>query len=105
MFPVKEFENRFREILNRMDALRDEADDACAAEMEELNADFEDALFVIECIDVDDEDWTEAFSDALAEFSDLCATYRQLANVPAGVDDAAARLEMVVRMAESNLQN
>ena len=104
MFPVKEFDNRFREILAQMDALCDEADDSCAAAMEELNANFEDALFVIECIDIGDDDWQEAFSDALAEFSDLCTAYRQLNDAPEDLAEAVARLEMAVRMAENNLR-
>ena len=101
MFPVKEFEKRFRELLAQLDELRDAADDRASGEMDEMNADFEDALFVIECIDADDDDWREEFSDALAEFRDLCADYRRL-DVP-GLAEAVDRLEMAVRLAENNL--
>lgn len=101
MFPVKEFEKRFREILAQLDELRDAADDRASGEMDEMNADFEDALFVIECIDADDDDWREEFSDALAEFRDLCADYRRL-NV-SGLAETADRLEMAVRLAENIL--
>ena len=102
MFPVKEFEKRFREILMQLDELRDAADDRASGEMDEMNADFEDALFVIECIDADDDDWREEFSDALAEFRDLCADYRRLDGP--GLAETADRLEMAVRLAENNLR-
>lgn len=39
MFPVKEFENRFRAILNALDERSDGSES-----FEELNAEFEDAL-------------------------------------------------------------
>ena len=54
MYPIKEFEKRFRGLLDEMDELRADADDE---DLEELAADFEDALFVVECIGADDEDW------------------------------------------------
>ena len=66
MYPIKEFEKRFRGLLDEMDELRADADDE---DLEELAADFEDALFVVECIGADDEDWREQFTDALDEFS------------------------------------
>lgn len=102
MFPVKEFEKRFREILTRLDELRDAADDPVSDELDEMNADFEDALFVVECIDADSEEWQEEFSDALAEFRDLCADYRRLD--VSGLSEVVERLEMAIRLAENNLK-
>ena len=99
MYPVKQFEKRFREILEALDEIRNEADDAEA--IDELNAQFEDALFVIECIEPEDEDWREAFTDALDEFGDLCGEYRNLA-LP-GLAAAADRLDSLIRMARANL--
>ena len=98
MFPLKEFEKRFREILARLDELRDDVD---SDELEELNAEFEDALFVIECADVNDEEWQVEFEDALEEFDDLCESYADLGE-PA-VDEAVVRLRAVVAMARTNL--
>ena len=99
MYPVKEFEKRFREILDALDEIKGELDDP--ERMEEMNAEFEDALFVIESICVEDEDWCEAFADALEVFKDLCGGYRAMDDpaLAAVVD----RLDAVIRLAEANL--
>ena len=99
MFPVKEFEKRFREILASLDEFRDEDE-----EIEEMNAEFEDALFVIECIDVNDEEWQEEFTDALEEFKDLLESYRGLEEDIPELKEAADRLDMAIKMAEANLK-
>lgn len=104
MFPVKEFEKRFREILAQLDELRDLCDDDQTENIEEMNAEYEDALFVIECIDINDEEWTEEFSDALEEFKDLLSGYQKLAQEVSEIKDAADRLDMVIKMAEANLK-
>lgn len=100
MFPIREFEKRFREILDCADEIKEEHG---GEEFEELNADFEDALFVIECIDADDEDWREAFSDALEELKDLCDAYRKLSSEVPELAAEAERLDMAVQMAQANL--
>ena len=99
MFPVKEFEKRFREILASLDEFRDENE-----EIEEMNAEFEDSLFVIECIDVNDEEWEEEFTDALEEFRDLLDNYRDLAEEIPELNEVADRLDMAIKMAEANLK-
>ena len=99
MYPVKEFEKRFREVLEALDEIRNDADDT--EELDELNAQFEDALFVIECIAPDEEEWREEFTDALDEFKDLCDGYRALENPAAAA--SADRLESLIRLAEANL--
>lgn len=99
MFPVKEFEKRFREILASLDELRNEDE-----EIEEMNAEFEDTLFVIECIDINDEEWEEEFSDALEEFKDLLDGYRELEDEIPELKDASDRLDMAIKMAEANLK-
>lgn len=104
MFPVKEFEKRFREILAQLDELRDLCDDDQTENIEEMNAEYEDALFVIECIDINEEEWTEEFSDALEEFKDLLSGYQKLAQEVSEIKDAADRLDMVIKMAEANLK-
>ena len=101
MFPIKEFEKRFREILLTLDEIGADAQDES---MDELNATFEDALFVIECIGENDEDWREAFEDALDEFDDLCAEYDRFAALIPELTEQAARLRMLVTMARSNLE-
>lgn len=99
MFPIREFEKRFREILEKLDELdAGKADD----EWEELNATFEDALFVIESTDPEEEDWEEAFTDALEEFDDLTVGYRQQIGKISGLESYVERLENVVSMAKMN---
>jgi len=99
MFPIREFEKRFREILAQLDELRDAAEDADT--MEELNAEFEDALFVIECADPNEEEWQEEFEDALEEFDDLCESYEVLKD--SALEDTIQRLRMTISMARANL--
>ena len=103
MFPFHDFEARFREILGQLDALREGARGAEAAEMDELNANFEDALFVVECIEPGDEDGLEAFSDALDEFRDLTGAYRAIEAAVPGLAEAVERLDAAVRFAAANL--
>lgn len=100
MYPIKEFEKRFRGLLDEMDELRADADDE---DLEELAADFEDALFVIECIGADDEDWREQFTDALDEFSDIAEDSRRLAREIPQMEGIAGRMEALIQMARANL--
>lgn len=100
MFPIKEFEKRFRGLLDELDELRADAD---SEELDELAADFEDALFVVECIGADDEDWQEQFTDALDEFSDVAEGSRKLAEEIPLLEDVAGRMDALVQMARANL--
>lgn len=104
MFPIKEFEKRFREILTSLDELRDGCDGDAAESIEEMNAEYEDALFLIECTNPDDEDWQEEFADALEEFKDLLEGYRDLAEDVSELDEVADRLDMAIQLAEANLK-
>jgi len=101
MFPVKEFEKRFRERLDVLDRICEEKG---LEELEELNANYEDALFVIECINENEEDWKEEFSDALDEFRDLCGEYERLASEEPALAAEAELLNHLILMAEANLK-
>jgi len=103
MFPVREFEKRFRELLAELDDLRDQAQGDVSEALEEMNAEYEDALFLIECINTDEEDWQEEFADALEEYKDLCSGYRKLAESFPELAAEADRLDMIIRLAEANL--
>lgn len=103
MYPIKEFEKRFRGLLDEMDELRADADDEDLEDLEELAADFEDALFVVECIGADDEDWREQFTDALDEFSDIAEGSRRLAREIPQMEGIAERTEALIQMARANL--
>ena len=100
MYPIKEFEKRFRGLLDEMDELRADADDE---DLEELAADFEDALFVDECIGANDEDWREQFTDALDEFSDIAEGSRRLAGEIPQMEGIAGRMDALIQMARANL--
>ena len=100
MYPIKEFEKRFRGLLDEMDELRADAD---SEELEELAADFEDALFVVECIGADDEDWREQFTDALDEFSDIAEGSRRLSGEIPPLEGIAGRMGALIQMARANL--
>ena len=100
MYPIKEFEKRFRDLLDEIDDLRIEVD---SGKLDELAADFEDALFVIECIGANDEDWREQFTDALDEFSDIVKSSRKLAGKIPEMQEIAERTEAVIQMARANL--
>lgn len=102
MLPIKEFEKRFREILEELDALGDQARGESGEALEELNANYEDALFVIETIE-EDEDWREAMEDALEEFEDLLEGYCRLTESVPGLKDVAVRLDMAIRLCRANL--
>ncbi len=94
MFPVKEFENRFRAILNALDERSDGSES-----FEELNAEFEDALCILEEINLRESDWQEEFTDALDDFEDLSARYRTFECARAEADS----IDRLVALARLNL--
>ena len=91
------FLERFHGILDALDAL--EADE----ELEELNAQLEDVLFLMESVDVEDADAAEEIAGALEEIDDLLAAYRELAEELPELRQQALELEMARRMAGQNL--
>ncbi len=92
MLPIAEFEARFRDILAALDDIADGED------MEELNAEFEDALFMLSQIDLGADTAPEEFTDALDEFDALRADYARL---PAA-KDVAERMGMLIEFARKN---
>ena len=94
MFPVKEFENRFRAQLNALDALCDGSET-----FEEMNAEFEDTLCILEELDLRVSDWVEEFTDALDVFEDLAGRYREME----GLNDQAQKIDNLVALARMNL--
>lgn len=66
--------------------------------MEELNAEFEDALFMLSQIDPGADTAPEEFTDALDEFDALRADYARL---PAA-KDVAERMGMLIEFARKN---
>ena len=95
MLPIAEFEKRFREILEQLDEAAEVADDE---DLEELNAEFEDALFMLSEIDPKGEDAAEEVADALDEFDALARDYARRPDTK----DIADRLGMLIQMARNN---
>ena len=89
------FLKRFQSILDDFDEISD------TEEMDELNAQFEDVLFLLESTDEDDEDAAEEIEGALEEMEDLLEQYRGL-DMPE-LNQKITELEMAVQMAQNNL--
>ena len=91
------FLERFHGILDVLDEI--EADE----ELDELNAQLEDVLFLMESVDVEDADAAEEIAGALEEIDDLLAAYRELSEELPELRQQALELEMARRMAGQNL--
>lgn len=89
------FMKRFQEILDALDEMSE------SDEMDELNAQFEDTLFLMENIDADDEDAAEEFEGALEEMEDLLEEYRALEM--SEISQKITELEMALKMARNNI--
>jgi len=97
LFPVKAFVDRFGEILAELDALAASRDSEA---LEELNAEFEDALLLLGELKPQDEDFDEDLADTLEELRALAGDYRALSESLPDVAEPARRLEMAVALAE-----
>lgn len=93
MFPIRQFVDRFGEILAELDALAEECDAGSAEELEDLNAELEDSLLLLSELRPESDDWREELSGTLEELQALAGDYRDLADEIPGVADLAERLE------------
>lgn len=91
------FCERFQSILDALDEF--DMDET----LEELNAQLEDAIFLMESIDPEDEDAQEEIEGALEEISDILSEYQDLAQERPELSDKVTELSMAVQMAENNL--
>lgn len=105
MFPIKEFGKRINEILEALDGILNEDDinDETAEALEELNAEMEDALALLNEINPAEEGWEEEAEDALDEFESLCDDYQALAQDAPGIAAEVQRLKMNLDMAQANI--
>jgi len=105
MFAKNEFVKRFKDILEEMDSVLEEADmdEDTLEQLSELNAESEDALLLLSEIQPDEEDAAEAFEDAVDEFAALCEDYRELSESLDVLAPLVQRLEMVVEMMRNNI--
>ena len=88
------FVARFQEILDALDEFEKNE------ELEELNAQLEDTIFLIESLDDEDE---EELQDIIDEMNDLVAEYRELAKDNQQLSQKILELQMAVQMATQNL--
>lgn len=86
---------RFQKILDDLDELSN------SEEMDELNAQYEDTLFLAGSIGEEDDDAEDLFAGTLEELNDLLTQYRALHSPQ--VDQKIVEMEMAVKMAERNL--
>ena len=100
MFPIRQFEARFREILEELDALCETLD---SEDLEDMNAELEDALLLLSEIGAEEADRDEQLADALDELSALAGDYMSMADGVPGREEPARRLEMAVELARENL--
>lgn len=91
------FHARFQQILDAFDEMEQDED------LEELNAEFEDTLFMLECIDEDDDSAEEEIADFLEDMEGLLEDYCQLAEERPELEEKLEELRMAVRMAQNNL--
>ena len=101
MFPIQSFLDRFGGLLTQLDALAEDCDAEAAEDLEDLNAEFEDALMLLnECrADGDPEELTDALEDMKA----LAGDYRGLTGDIPELAALADQLEMAADMALGNL--
>lgn len=92
------FLSRIQDILDALDEL---AEDAGLEELDELNAQLEDALFLLEC--VEDEDAAEEYEGALEEILSLAGEYRALCAEVPHLQERAQELSSAAEMARLNL--
>lgn len=95
MLDMKACAGGFGEILSELDALAGDLGDA--EELEELNAELEDALMMLGELDQRDGDFDEDLEDALEELRALAEDYLRLAKAIPGVEEPARRLETMAQ--------
>ena len=104
MFPIGQFLDGFGQILWEMDALAQGGAGEALEAMEDLNAEFEDALMLLNELKREDVDWREELDGALEALRALAGDYRAIQGGVPGVEELAGRLEMAVEQARNSLE-
>ncbi len=95
----KAFVERFEAILEALDALAEACPDDAAEDLEDLNAELEDALMLLgELKEADADERRGVLEDILA----LADDYRALEKAVPALSDFAGRLAMAAEMALKN---
>lgn len=104
MDPTAAYVKRFEALLAELDDAADDVDDDDAAEaLDDLNAEFEDALFMLSQIRPQDDDAAEDMNDTLETLRALAEDYRALAGGGEAVRELADRLFNLAGMALRNM--
>ena len=74
MFSVKAHVEKLNELLDRLDGISEDLGDE---DFEDLNAEFEDAIFMFSELDPKDDDFQESLDDALETLSALAGDYER----------------------------
>ena len=72
MFSVKSYVNQLNRLLEQLDGISEDLDDE---DLEDLNAEFEDAIFMFSELDPKDDGFQEDLDDALETLSALAGDY------------------------------
>lgn len=91
----------YDKFIARLEDILEKLDDAeLSDEVEELNANLEDVLFLMSEADADDEDFADEMIDAADELADLAAEYRKIPDTSALADEifaVAAQLTIAIK--------
>ena len=81
----------YDKFIARLEDILDELDEVgLTEELEELNANLEDVLFLMSEADPDDEEFADEMGDAAAELADLAGEYREIPETAALADELSA---------------
>lgn len=104
MDPTAAYVKRFEALLAELDDAADDVDDDDAAEaLDDLNAEFEDALFMLSQIRPQDDGAAEDMNDTLETLRALAEDYRALEGGGEAVRELADRLFNLAGMALRNM--
>lgn len=91
----------YDKFISRLDDILDALDEVgLTEELEELNANLEDVLFLMSEADPDDGEFADEMGDAAAELADLAGEYREIPETAALADELsaiAAQLTMALK--------
>ena len=93
MSAMQEIRKRFQAILEALDSLAEQSSDDA---LEDMNAELEDALFMLSEIDTGSEDWREELRDMLETLDALRVDYARRPDTSA----IAGQMEGLICMAE-----
>lgn len=100
MAATNAFKERYLTLLEELDELAgsDALTDEQADDLDDLNAEFEDAILLLDSLDPENTDFEEELEDALAEFDALAEDYRDYSEVVPEFGALADRLEGLIAL-------